>query len=115
MAQLVIPIIDDALEERLRARAHRNGRSLEAEVCAILEEAVCEETPEPALREEGAPMLGSEEKGLGDLMYEHFKDRGLTDEEFARFNTGIAEINSIDAMGIPDFEADEFEESPSDK
>ena len=39
MAQLVIPKIDDALEERLKARAGRNGRTLEAEVCAILEEA----------------------------------------------------------------------------
>lgn len=115
MAQLVIRTIDDALEERLRARASRNGRSLGAEVCAILEEAERREGPEQALREEGVPMLHNGELGLGDLMYERFKDRGLTDEEFARFNTGIAEINSRSAMRIPDFEADEFEESPSDK
>jgi plasmid stability protein len=115
MAQLVIRRIDDALEERLRARASRNGRSLEAEVCAILEEAEREGGPEQALREEGVPMLHNGEKGLGDMMYEHFKDRGLTDEEFARFNGGIAEINSRSAMGIPDFEAEDFEKSPSDK
>jgi plasmid stability protein len=115
MAQLVIRAIDDALEKRLRARASHNGRSLEAEVYAILEDAEPVGGLEPALREEGAPMLSSGEKGLGDLMYQHFRDRGLTDEEFARFNIGIAEINSMDAMRIPDFEADEFEEAPSDK
>jgi hypothetical protein len=61
------------------------------------------------------PLLRTEEKGLGDLMYEHFKDRGLTNEEFARFKTGIFEINSRSAMRIPDFDADQFEETPSDK
>jgi plasmid stability protein len=115
MAQLTVSELDEAVKERLQLRASRNGRGLEAEVRAILEEAVHEDAWEQALREEGAPMLGNKEMGLGDLMYEHFKDRGLTDEEFARFNTGIAEINSRDFMGIPDFEAEAFEGSPSDK
>jgi len=73
MAQLIIPIIDDALEERLRTRASRNGRNLDEEVRAILEETARAETPEQGLREEGVPMLG-EEKGFGDLMYERFKE-----------------------------------------
>jgi plasmid stability protein len=115
MAQLFVPDLEETVNDRLRARARRHGRSLEDEVCAILEEAAREEPLEQAFQEEGAPMLRGDEKGLGDLMYERFKDQGLTDEEFARFNIGIAEINSMDAMGIPDFDADEFEETPSDK
>jgi hypothetical protein len=46
-------------------------------------------------------------------MHERFKDSGLTDEEFRRFNNGIAEINSRWDMRIPDFEAEDFEETPS--
>ena len=48
-------------------------------------------------------------------MYERFKDIGLTEDEFRRFNDGIAEINSRWEMSLPDFEADEYEESPSEK
>jgi len=113
MAQLIITEFDEAAEERLRSRARRHGRSLEAEARAILEDAAAESRFEEAAGE-GA-LLRTEEQGLGDSMYEHFKDRGLTDEELARFNSGIAEINSISAMKIPDFEADEFEEEPEDK
>jgi plasmid stability protein len=112
MAQLVIPNIGDALEERLKARASRTGRTLEAEVCAILEEAEPEGAPEQALREEGAPPLGIEEKGFGDLMYERFKDIGLREDEVRRFNAGIAGFNSRWEMSLPDFEADEYEEAP---
>jgi plasmid stability protein len=114
MAQLIIPNIDDALEERLIERASRNGRSLAEEVCAILEQAE-PEVPQQAFREDGTPELGTEEKGLGDLMYERFKDIGLTEDEFRRFNEGIAEINSRWEMGLPDFEADQYEESRSNK
>ena len=114
MARLIILNLDEALEERLRERASRNGRSLEEEVCAILAQAE-PEAPEQAFKEDGTPELGTEEKGLGDLMYERFKDIGLTEDEFRRFNEGIAEINSWWEMGLPDFEADQYEESPSNK
>jgi len=106
MAQLTVRTLDDAGKRRLEARAARNGRSLEAEARAILEEAAAEEA---------TPLLRNEEKGFGDLMHERFKDSGLTEDEFARFNVGIAEINSRWAMSIPDFEADDFEEAHSDK
>lgn len=106
MAQLTVRKLDDAVKERLEARAARNGRSVEAEARAILEEAAeCE----------AAPKLRNDEKGFGDLMYERFKDSGLTEDEVRRFNAGIAEINSRWEMRIPDFEADEFEEANSDK
>ena len=40
MAALSIRDLDDAVRERLRVRAARNGRSMEAEIRAILTEAV---------------------------------------------------------------------------
>jgi plasmid stability protein len=115
MAQLFVTELDDAVEERLKARARRHGRSLEAEARAILEEATREEPLPPGLSEEGAPMQRADEKGFGDLMYERFKDIGLKEDEFRRFNEGIAEINSLWEMSLPDFEADEYEETLSKK
>jgi plasmid stability protein len=38
MPALTIRDLDDAVHEYLRRRARRNGRSLEAEVCAVLKE-----------------------------------------------------------------------------
>jgi hypothetical protein len=68
-----------------------------------------------AFREEGAPIQRTDEKGFGDLMYERFKDIGLKQDEVRRFNIGIAEANSLWEMGLPDFEADEYEEGPPRK
>jgi plasmid stability protein len=118
MAQLFVPELDDVVEERLKARARRHGRSLEAEARAILEEAAREEPLPPGLSEEGAPMQRadeSDEKGFGDLMYERFKDIGLKPDEVRRFNRGIAEVNSRWEMGLPDFEADEYEATSAKK
>jgi antitoxin FitA len=100
MAQLIVREIDDDTRERLKARAVRNGRSLEAEARSILEEAASEEA---------RPVLRNDERGFGDLMYERFKDAGLTEDELRRFNIGISEINSMSAMRIPDFEAEDYE------
>jgi plasmid stability protein len=111
MAQLFITDLDAAVAARLAARARRHGRSLEDEARAVLENAV----RESGFEEDDIELPRTEEKGLGDLMYERFKDRGLTEEEFVRFTGGIFEINDRSAMRIPDFEADDFEEAPADK
>ena len=50
---------------------------------------------------------------LAEFMQATFKDIGLTDDEWRRFNLGVSEMNS--EMASPDFEADEYEESTSDK
>jgi plasmid stability protein len=113
MAQLFITELDDAAEERLKARARRHGCSLEAEARAILEQAAREEPLQSGLSEESAPLPRVDEKGFGDLMYERFKDIGLKPDEIRRFNKGIAEVNSRWAMSLPDFEADEYEVSPA--
>ncbi|HSA82795.1 MAG TPA: Arc family DNA-binding protein [Geminicoccaceae bacterium] len=43
MAQILVRRLPDAVAERLKARAKRNNRSLEAEVRAILEESVAKD------------------------------------------------------------------------
>ncbi len=43
MAQVVIRRLDDEVKERLRARATRNGQSMEAEIRDILRTAVMDE------------------------------------------------------------------------
>jgi plasmid stability protein len=49
MADLSIRGLDDEVRERIRLRAARNGRSMEAEIRAILTEAVREREPSEAL------------------------------------------------------------------
>src|SRR5688572_6423900 len=110
MAQLIVTELDEAAEGRLRMRARRHGRSLEAEARAILEDAAAEGGFEEAAGQEAMSLPG-EEKGFGDLMYERFKDIGLREDEVGRFNAGIAGFNSRWEMSLPDFEADEYEES----
>lgn len=45
MAALSIRDLDDTVKEKLRVRAARNGRSMEAEIRAILTSAVTDEPP----------------------------------------------------------------------
>jgi len=61
MAAITVRNLDDHVKQRLRVRAARHGRSMEAEVRAILVEAVGEEEPENlllALRERFAELGG---------------------------------------------------------
>lgn len=46
MASLTIRHLDDATKERLRARAAQHGRSMEAEVREILQQAVTNQNPQ---------------------------------------------------------------------
>ena len=49
MSSITVRNLDPALKERLRVRAARHGRSMEAEVRAILTEAVAEPGDAPGL------------------------------------------------------------------
>jgi plasmid stability protein len=49
LAALSIRNLDDGVKERLRVRAARHGRSMEAEVRAILTDAVAEPRETPSL------------------------------------------------------------------
>lgn len=72
MARLTVRDLPDEIRERLRLRAAANGRSTEAEVRAILTEAV-------------TPALPDELK-LGSLLVEIGRDFELTDEEYELIN-----------------------------
>ena len=82
MAQLLIRRLDDDAKERLKARAKKHGRSLEAEARAILEDAANGEPNRLRPRKK--------EKGFGTLMHERFKSTGLTEEEARLFQQGIS-------------------------
>jgi plasmid stability protein len=84
MAQLLIRKLDDDVKERLKARAKKQGRSLEAEARAILEGAAKEQDPSHRLREK--------EKGFGTLMHERFKHVGFTKKERRAFDKAIEEM-----------------------
>jgi plasmid stability protein len=86
MAQLVVRKLDNAVKERLEARARKHGRSLEAEARAILEDAAGDEGKKPRRRRK--------EKGFGTLMHERFKHTGFTNEEYAEFERTLAELRS---------------------
>lgn len=93
---MVIRGIDDAVKERIRARAKRNRRSLEAELRSILEKVAREE--QEAMTQPGG------EKGFGTLMLELFGPEGLTLGERRRIELAEADIRSRSRMRIPDFE-----------
>lgn len=72
MAAVSIRDLDDEVKERLRVRAARHGRSMEAEIRAILADAV------------GEP---SSSEGLFTTLLERFRDVGGVELELPRRGT----------------------------
>jgi antitoxin FitA len=93
VAQIIIRRLDDTVKEQLRERARRHGRSLEAEVRAILEAAAPVDT---------APRR--DEKGFGTLMHELFGKVGFTESERRAFDRAIEAMRSSGTLQVPDFE-----------
>lgn len=85
MADLLVRRLDDTVKSRLKRRATKHGRSLEAEAREILVAASEEVVPSDGLKPG---------ESLGERMEQRFGRRGLTKSEAALFNSGIAEINS---------------------
>lgn len=85
MAELIVRRLDDGVKERLKARARKHGRSLEAEARAILEHAANGYPERDPLRKK---------KGFGTLIHERFKRTGFTDEEYAEFERHLAEMRA---------------------
>lgn len=84
MAELLIEGLAETVTQRLRERAKRNGRSLEAEARSVLEEAAAVESTKTPQR--------YEETGFGTLMHERFGKNGLTPEEAVEFDKAIEEL-----------------------
>jgi plasmid stability protein len=80
MAQLLVRGLDEGVKERLRHRAKRNHRSLEAEAREILTEAAEKE------------LLGaSRVPGFGTRVSARFKGIGFTRAELESFNRAVDE------------------------
>jgi len=75
MAQLLVRRLDEETKERLRRRAERHGRSMEAETRDILRAALAAEAMESA-------------EGLGTRIARRFAEVGLTEEEAEAFIRG---------------------------
>jgi hypothetical protein len=97
MAQLIVRRLDDSVKQKLKARAKRKGVSLEAEARSILEKAA-------AIGDLGKQRRPRKKKGFGTMMQERFKDVGLTDAEWQRFNEGIEEIRRGSTVEAVDFD-----------
>ena len=95
MADIIVRRLDDGVKERLRKRAQRHGRSLEAEAREILSQAAADEAEQQHARPK---------TGFGTLMRERFSKVGLTDEEWERFQEGIDELNANWTTRLPDFD-----------
>jgi plasmid stability protein len=81
MAQIIVRNIQDDVKERLRARAQAHGRSLEAEVRDILNEAA-------------GPPGYDEMIGLGTEIANAFAGIGMTPREYELFEMAIAELRA---------------------
>jgi plasmid stability protein len=94
MAQLIVRKLNDQVKERLRARAKRHGRTLEAEARAILEKAANGGRVVKRRPKASSERRAKKEKGFGTRVHERFKRIGFTDEEYAEFERHLARMRS---------------------
>lgn len=64
MAQILIRKVDERVKARLQRRAKRNGRSMEAEVREIINNAAAEEEPKRGLGSEIVALFSGQGIGL---------------------------------------------------
>jgi plasmid stability protein len=91
MAQILIRQLDDDTKARLRQRAERHGRSMEAEARHILRQGLAVEA-------------AATEEGLGTRIARAMAEAGLTDAEHAMLEASIEEMRRQPAR-VVDFEA----------
>ena len=83
MAQLIVRNLPDDVKARLARRAKRHGRSLEAEVRAILADA-----PEPQ------PAAGSGDDDWTAAFAERIRQTGVTHADIDALNESIGELRA---------------------
>jgi plasmid stability protein len=93
MADIIVRRLDSTIKERLKKRATSNGRSLEAEARAILEEAVSQDTRQ----------FGTGKRHLGTRLKLLIGTSSLTRKDWAEFDKSIAELRSDWRMRKVDF------------
>ncbi|MDX2258883.1 MAG: Arc family DNA-binding protein [Hyphomicrobiaceae bacterium] len=95
MADILVRRLDDAVKQRLKERAERHGRSLEAEVREILVEA--------AHSDQTTQSASASAKGFGTQMAEIFQGIGLTPQELAEFDEAVRNARKESDRDPPDF------------
>ncbi|HMO26812.1 MAG TPA: Arc family DNA-binding protein, partial [Tepidisphaeraceae bacterium] len=88
MPQILVRNLDVRTRDQLKARARRNGRSMEEEVRHILHSAVAPSMP------------ACEDRTLGDWIRNLVQKAGLRDEELAVFD----ELRGREMRNIPTFD-----------
>jgi antitoxin FitA len=83
MSQLIVRNLDPMMKERLKGRARRHGRSMEAEVRLILQDALQPEVCRP---------IG----GLGDRVVSLFRQAGLSADESLGTLGGFEPVSPFD-------------------
>jgi antitoxin FitA len=96
MAQILVRNLSEEAKERLKQRAARRGRSLEAEARDVLEMGSFEPA-EPRV-------LPSKNESFGAQMSKRFGARGLTPKEYGRFELAEGELRDHSMLRIPDFD-----------
>ena len=95
MGQLIVRRLDDAIKAQIKERAKRHGRSLEAEVRAIVEDAI---------KRDNSQAGEAEHVGFGTLMRQRFSKIGLTPLEARKFNDAIEDLRRGSKPRDPGFE-----------
>jgi antitoxin FitA len=88
MGQILVRKLGDDVKERLRERAKRNGRTLEAEARAVLEEAA-----------RTAPGAEPPRLGLGTELLALQRGRELTKEDCEEFDSSLRELRTRMRLG----------------
>ena len=83
MAQLLVRKLDEDVKERLRVRAKRNGRSVEAEAREILQATLAGDKPNK-----------KSQPGLADEISSISKKFGITKQDTDELEQNIAELRS---------------------
>ncbi len=95
MAQLIVRNLDDGVKEKLKVQAKLHGRSLEAEVRAILSTVLSG----PAADKDVPPG-----ESLGEMMQARFAKGGLKEDELQIVNEAVAELRTELRLRLPDFD-----------
>ena len=92
MGQILVRGITDDAKERLRARAQRHGRTLEAEVRLILEAAAI------------SPPTAEVKLGFGTALQARMNEIGITQEDWEEFDKSLREARKEFTMREIDFD-----------
>jgi plasmid stability protein len=99
MGQILVRRLSDEVKERLRQRAKRNGRTLEAEARVVLEQAAQSSNGPTAIEPAEASRVG-----WGTRLVELQASIGLSESDWEAFDSSLREIRRERTRAV-DFES----------